>query len=327
MSCLPSAPESKRTATRVRRGLVRDGVASIPASDLSRCSSSLADEFQRDPDAPVRDGLVHWCKREPGRSVAAVCLSRDILSTVSEPAARPIQAYWKCLHRAGIVKRLVDLITGGPARHVARIAYQMRACQITTPEPLAWAVRSNRAGQSHYLLTVAIPHSETADLYFARDRDLRGCPSSRTSEPFLERAARLSLLARLLRRLHSERFDHRDLKLQNILISQPGTSPGVWLLDLDGVRRWPWSSRTRAVQNLSRLAVSAHVRGLASYSDQLRFLQRYLTETGAADPSSAGGFTSRSGWSPSDWKWWWRAISQRAQQKLRQNQRRGRPLS
>jgi hypothetical protein len=121
----------------------------------------------------------------------------------------------------------------------------------------------------------------------------------------------LTHLAGQLQRLHASRFDHRDLKFQNILVSGDAESIACWLLDLDAVRRWPIRlPRSRAVQNIARLNASTTLYRMFSIADRLRFLKTYLGSSFARD-----------------WKWWWRQIDRRTQAKISQNRRRGRVLS
>jgi len=122
-------------------------------------------------------------------------------------------------------------------------------------------------------------------------------------------ASRSRQLASILRRFHACGFDHRDLKLANLLVSRSLGDPRVWLLDLDGVRRWRRLPRQRAVQNLARLEVSCRVQGVTSASLRLRFLQHYLAGSGE------------------DWREWWNWVGKAGRRKVSQNQRRARPIS
>ncbi|MFN5296727.1 MAG: hypothetical protein ACK5HA_00400, partial [Planctomycetaceae bacterium] len=180
-------------------------------------------------------------------------------------------------------------------------------------------------------------------------------------------------LAKQLRRLHACHFDHRDLKLANVLVAggearsaanvaaigqaessqsessqaeialrgtvasgtaaleaggippddggvvagddsfgvspQAGGTPQVWLLDLDGIRRWRRLPRARRVQNLARLHVSLAAQGVDSTWLRVRFLQVYLAGSGE------------------DWRDWWNWVASAARRKQDQNARRGRPIS
>ena len=110
--------------------------------------------------------------------------------------------------------------------------------------------------------------------------------------------------------MHECGFDHRDLKLSNLLVSRNPEDPRVWLLDLEGVRVWrrlPWQ---RGVQNLARLEVSAHEQGLHGRTLRLRFLRWYLGEEFQAS-----------------WRVWWKAGELAGAAKRLQNQRRERPIS
>jgi len=88
-----------------------------------------------------------------------------------------------------------------------------------------------------------------------------------------------------------------------------GGTPQVWLLDLDGIRRWRRLPRARRVQNLARLHVSLAAQGVDSTWLRVRFLQVYLAGSGE------------------DWRDWWNWVASAAQRKQDQNARRGRPIS
>ncbi|MFM8288513.1 MAG: hypothetical protein ACKOGA_17610, partial [Planctomycetaceae bacterium] len=83
----------------------------------------------------------------------------------------------------------------------------------------------------------------------------------------------------------------------------------VWLLDLDGIRRWRRLPRARRVQNLARLHVSLAAQGVDSTWLRVRFLQVYLAGSGE------------------DWRDWWNWVARAARRKRDQNARRGRPIS
>jgi serine/threonine protein kinase len=175
---------------------------------------------------------------------------------------------------------------------------------LDTPRPLLCVEVPQRAGTRGYLVTEWIDNTQTAQV--AVSSMLQENPPGVRAAWLASRALRL---ASLLRRFHACGFDHRDLKLANLLVSRPGDDPRVWLLDLDGVRRWKRLPRQRAVQNLARLEVSCRVQGVHSATLRLRFLREYL----------AG--------SREDWRVWWNWVAQAGRRKVSQNARRGRPIS
>jgi len=175
---------------------------------------------------------------------------------------------------------------------------------LETPRPLLCVEVPQRAGTRGYLVTEWIENTETAQAAAAtRLREL--APPARTAW----QVSRGRQLASMLRRFHACGFDHRDLKLANLLVSRQPENPRVWLLDLDGVRRWKRLPRQRAVQNLARLEVSCRVQGLTSATLRLRFLREYLAGSGE------------------NWRSWWKWVAKAGRRKVSQNARRGRPIS
>jgi serine/threonine protein kinase len=149
-----------------------------------------------------------------------------------------------------------------------------------------------RRGVYHeYLLTEAVPGAISLHDW------LEGHTSDESDSEFLwQRISVARQLGLLLQRLHQQRFDHRDLKPTNLLLSDVGR---VWLIDLDGIWRWPVLPRIRRVQNLARLWAGLAGRQQVTAADALRFLLAYLT------PEQRG-----------EWKLIWRQVARRAAAKI-----------
>ena len=89
-------------------------------------------------------------------------------------------------------------------------------------------------------------------------------------------------LGRMLRRLHDNRFSHRDLKATNMLVRwSPGESPEVVLLDLDGLTRRSVLTARWRFQGLMRLNVSLLKCPIVNRAGRLRMLMGYLRRLGA----------------------------------------------
>lgn len=290
----------------VRPGCVQ---SFVPSSELepAEVEPTLAQILHNFPELLFRERVRRWCKQSDGRRVAEVSLP--------EAAGERI-AFYKCIERSGPIKRLLAPFRRSTVRHAWEIGHAFLRDGIATPEPLDFVDSGTAAQGRQYLLTAAIPDSVTLATFCSVH-----APQFSADEFQVWLRGSLQSLADQVRRMHDCRYDHRDLKFDNILVSI--ISPRrTWFLDLDAVRRWPrlpaWSGRSssrglpfwRAVQNIARLNVSALLLPMFRHTDRLRFLAIYLGSDFRAE-----------------WKWWWRNIARRSQQKQRQNHRRGRPLT
>jgi len=89
-------------------------------------------------------------------------------------------------------------------------------------------------------------------------------------------------LGRVLRRLHDNRFAHRDLKATNLLVRwSQETSPEVVLVDLDGLTRRLFLTARRRFQGLMRLNVSLLKCPVVNRAGRLRMLMGYLRRLGS----------------------------------------------
>jgi tRNA A-37 threonylcarbamoyl transferase component Bud32 len=278
-----------RHVRRLRVGTHRlRGEATLPADWLQSVAEAPEQLF-----AP--DHVVQLCKNSARCRVALVRLPVDgterALCVKSVVAGR-----W--------MSRLLDGWRLSLVRRSWETGHALLRRGLDTPRPLLCVEVPQRSGTRGYLVTEWIENTETAQAAAAtRLREL--APSARTAW----QASRCGQLASMLRRFHACGFDHRDLKLANLLVSRQPDNPRVWLLDLDGVRRWKRLPRQRAVQNLARLEVSCRVQGLTSASLRLRFLREYLAGSGE------------------DWRSWWKWVAKAGRRKVSQNARRGRPIS
>jgi tRNA A-37 threonylcarbamoyl transferase component Bud32 len=272
---------------RVGRHRLR-GEATLPADWLRSVAEAPEQLF-----AP--DSLVQLCKNSARCRVALVRLPLDgperALCVKSVVAGRWVSR-WLDGWRFSLVRRAWE--TG----------HALLRRGLDTPRPLLCVEVPQRGGTRGYLVTEWLENTETAQAA-ATTRLREQAPRARTA--WL--ASRGRQLASLLRRFHACGFDHRDLKLANLLVSRQPNDPRVWLLDLDGVRRWKRLPRQRAVQNLARLEVSCRVQGVTSATLRLRFLREYLAGSGE------------------DWRSWWKWVAKAGRRKVSQNARRGRPIS
>ncbi len=241
------------------------------------------------------DSLKRYCKQ------SARC--RVALAQLPSPAG-PIAACVKSVISKRWVARILSWGRWSLVRRSWETGHALRRRGIDTPRPLFCIETRTSRGIRGYLATEWLDDTRTAQQFV---QEVLPDLSSASRQEWLNNKSKR--LAGQLRRLHDCGFDHRDLKLANLLVSNALNESRVWLLDLDGVRSWKRLPRHRAVQNLSRLAVSCEVQGIDSQSTRLRFLKCYLAGSGE------------------DWRVWWRLVERSGEKKKVQNARRGRPIS
>jgi hypothetical protein len=263
------------------------GLATLDADWLTSVRDAPETLFER--------GLQWWCKRSGKRRVAAVTVPGG---------PGPTRAYLKAIEHTGTT-RWLGRLRRSPVRSAWETGYAFLRRGIATPRPLLFVESRGADADCSYLLTEAVTQSVTLAEF---SRSIWPKLSRSEQRSWLDGVSRA--LARQLRWMHDCRFDHRDLKFENILVSEDPGRTDTWLLDLDAVRRWLVWLRIRAVQNLARLNVSTFHLPRLSLSERLRFLLRYLAPDERAE-----------------WKTWWKQIAAKSRKKEQQNKRRGRPLS
>ena len=278
-----------RHVRRLKSGQNRlRGEATLPTDWLQSVAESPEQLF-----AP--DHLVQLCKNSSRCRVALVRL----------PVGGPERALCvKSVVAGRWVARLLDGWRLSLVRRAWETGHALVRRSIPTPRPLLCVEVPQSGGTRGYLVTEWIENTQTA--LKAVTETLPGLP--RRDQPAWLTAHCRSLAA-ILRRFHACGFDHRDLKLANLLVSRRDDDPRIWLLDLDGVRRWRRLPRQRIVQNLARLEVSCRVQGVTSSTLRLRFLREYLAGSGE------------------NWRSWWKWVAKAGRRKVSQNARRGRPIS
>jgi|GEM_PF-2456865 len=290
--CDPPGLSSLRLDTATARALKGQAACGwslglLDHDTLARCLKT--------PEWLFDEPAISWHKQEAGRRV----ISLPVLTTTGEQ-----DIFCKSVEHQGWLGAIKRGLEWLPLFRAWTTGLLFQSLQIPTPQPLLWLISTESPRE--YLLTESLPDTQTIADFLQQT-----WPGLKPVRQHLWRNRMIAHLADRLRRLHTCRFDHRDLKFQNILISIQSENIACWLLDLDAVRRWPIGlPRQRAVQNLSRLNVSASLHQAFRRSDRLRFLQTYLGERFARE-----------------WKWWWRQIDRRTRAKINQNYRRQRVLS
>ena len=148
------------------------------------------------------------------------------------------------------------------AERSERIARHLLAHGIDTPEPLAVEVTP---GES-VLVVRKLEGAEQVRAFFLR-RDDPSRPAPAVPATFEEVVAALGTLAR---RLHDAGVFFRDFSDGNVLVTDGGPGPRLWLVDLDRarIRKGPLGIFSR-LRDLSRA-------GLNRAEDRLRLLESYF---------------------------------------------------
>lgn len=304
-----------RRCMRTCRDFYRIDLHGRTAFALRRVPKPVLEKLLEDPRAPLADAEETRLKESPRTTVARV---KILLGGRHED--------W-VLKRVGRKSWWHGFWRDNAGRRAWKAAHALADSHVPTPRPQVLIESSHaRLGRESFLFTSWIEGGLTLD------RHLRERIATLPVRARREQVRTLTeQLAALVRRLHENRFDHRDLKALNFVVAlgegtqeknpkQPEATdsqcteagPCVFLLDLDCVRRRRFLSQGRRTQNLARLHVSFHADPLATRTDKLRFLRRYLP----------WGLRGRH-----DWKALWRRIDCLTQQKIRRNQKRGRVIS
>lgn len=240
------------------------------------------DCLQRLVSAPdlILSGARAWLKNQPDHRVALVDSESDA-----------VPGMWCCKETVtrNLWVRFVTTWGSFRAHNAFRQGLAFLQVNVSTPQPLA-VLTVTRGGAYHeYLLTAAVP-----DAVSLQDWLISGGPVLSAAE-FRRRCEITRQLGLQLQRLHQRGFDHRDLKPTNVLISDSSASQPVWLIDLDGVWRWPWLPSPRRTQNLARLWAGVAMIPGVTPTDALRLLSAYLTPEQRRN-----------------WKTLWRRVARRA---------------
>jgi hypothetical protein len=132
-----------------------------------------------------------------------------------------------------------------------RGAYVLKEAKIPAVRAIA-AVEFRRCGMltKSFFLTDEIVGGKTANAYWQKElQELTGAGANRRRRNFLQR------LASLFRQLHDRNIYHNDLKDNNILVisGDDHQAKSVFLLDLEGIRRYRRLSWRRRINNLVQL--------------------------------------------------------------------------
>jgi hypothetical protein len=180
--------------------------------------------------------------------------------------------------------RLQSILVSSAAEKALRGAAILSAIGIPTAHAIA-ATEERRRGMliKSFFISEEIGGGKTADTYWREDAgSLPGALGFHCRRRFLKE------LAGLFSRLHAHGVYHNDLKDANIMAVPDANEapPSLWLLDVDGVRRYPVLSRSRQIKNLVQLN-----RTFGRYlrrTELLYFLDCYLSARGANRQTKKG---------------------------------------
>ncbi|MCI0637454.1 MAG: phosphotransferase [Gemmataceae bacterium] len=293
-----------------------DGVAGYAVTDLDQ---DVLEKFTADPDAPF-----HW----PEARVLKDSRSCTVVEFELLVAGQARRVIYKRFKMTSWTDPWTALVRQTPALRSWIQGQGFRERGLPTARPLAVFERT-RLGlrRQGYLLAEKIANAQDLHEFLA---DMQ-----RLSRPERSRLVRRQIeqVAQVVREMHNRCLSHRDLKASNLLVSRdysrflspfssnpwggeqnsllPVFPTTIWLIDLVGVRRHRRLARSRKAQNLARLNASFLQSAQITRTDRLRFLRTYL------DWGLYGA---------GDWKTWWKAVERATQEKVRKNQRSGRPL-
>ena len=197
-----------------------------------------------------------------------------------------VDVFLKRFRRNQPHKALLDMFRGSRALRAFRLGHALLTHRIATALPLA-ALERRRGPfflRDSILIAEAVAPAEPVNQFLERclghhKRAGQGIDPARG-----RRAARdvLMRLGRLLRRLHDDRFAHRDFKAGNVLVRwMQDRRPEIVLVDLDGVSRRRRLSQRRMFQGVMRLNVSLLECPSVTHTDRLRMLLGYLRRPGS----------------------------------------------
>ncbi|MBM3978947.1 MAG: hypothetical protein FJ304_01430 [Planctomycetes bacterium] len=247
-------------------------------------------ELLRDPDAAFA---------RPGVKVLKRCATSTVAELELPTPDGPRAVILKRVNVRSALEPIKNFYRSSAVRRSWLLGHGLRERWLPTPRPLAMFHRY-RLGiypAEGYLLTEKVPGA------VGLSEAVSACRDPRAMRAWGEK------LARVVRTMHDRGVSHRDLKAPNVLL-ETGATPV--LIDLVGVcataAEVPFERRGK---ELARLNASFLEMPHVTRGERLRFLRAYL----------------RAGVNESDWKKWWKAVSEATVAKVAKNRRSGRALA
>lgn len=196
-----------------------------------------------------------------------------------------VEVFIKRHRRKQPYKAIVDALRPSRAIKAFHHGHALLTRRIATALPLA--VMERRTGaflHDSILITEAVAPAEQLNRFLDHWLGSSAVARSGIDAARQQQLARdmLHRLGRLLLRLHSEGFAHRDLKSGNLLVHWTQESPPeIVLVDLDGVTYQRQISTRQMFQGLMRLNVSLLECPSVNHAGRLRMLLGYLRHPGS----------------------------------------------
>lgn len=286
----------KKQDRRWRRGNRRLRIQKEPkfeSRSVTELEKSFSDTVARNPEALFKEQNVQrWFKQSKSGKVASLKIS------VNE--ASPLFAYFKQVEPKRGLRGGLSWFKTSPVQKAWEIGHAFLRRDIPTPKPLLFRSPNKTWNQSSYFLSETVPDSIVLSAFYeAYLLEM----SDTCSNSWINRYAKNS--ANIIRRMHDAGYDHRDMKSNNILVSEKHKETKMWILDLDSVKQWKKIPSSRRQQNIARFCRSSFDCSLVQSTHRLRFLKNYL----------GNDFSKQ-------WKNYWRAIEKRMNSKKQKTARK-----
>ncbi len=259
----------------------------------------LPDDFLRELLANP-DAAFTW----PGAKLLKQCVSSTVAELEVPTPTGPQAVILKRVNMRTALDPVKNLFRSSAVRRSWLLGHGLRERWLPSPRPLAMfhRYRTGALPAEGYLLTEKVPDA------VGLPEAVKACGNALVLRVWSER------LARVVRAMHDRGVSHRDLKAPNVMLQGAATDPASAtpvLIDLVGVRASASEvSFARRARELARLNASFLAMPHVTRTERLRFLLAYL----------------RAGERQSDWKKWWKAVSQATAAKVAKNRRSGRVL-
>ncbi len=199
--------------------------------------STLMTEVERIIDPSASTGTIHW-----GRNF--------IYAAELQTAQGSIPVVVKQFRNQGWFKRLERTTRGSKAERSWRVAKELVAADLPTPEPILW-VESDEPGGPSFFVARRLDGAAEVRQFFRRlnDQAQDGAFPDVNDQEFLGR------LGRMARRIHDAGILYRDLSLGNILALPAKDDLPLYLVDFNRARIGRRPGVWRRTRDICRLPV------------------------------------------------------------------------
>ena len=215
--------------------------------------------------------IYHKREVDPDAVLAAV---RGGSASLPLPSGAPIAVHIKAVTRISLWQNFKDLfqMPRGRRAYVALCGFELAG--LPAPEGIA-LVEERRRGilRASYLVTRRIDHAMNLSQYLHRHwvapRLLEAKGDTRALRTFL------AAFAGTLNRVHAAGVHHRDMKGENLLLTEDSGTVKVYFVDFDALRFRSRVDSHRVVKNLAQLAASLPY--CFPMRPRLRFFAHYMS--------------------------------------------------